>query len=317
MKKVLSFLLILLLSFSLTGCALVEYFQNKQYEVHLGDGKNTVKWHLVSSDNAYRAVESAHFEFDKKTFKYYENGVLKKEGDYSATYFGLENSNTPLHLNLNFGKNENGLSIFDYIDCYTEDDKNALGQFTVVSEGYHIEPLRSGGVPVRDYHLSDMPYAFGTYVREGAEQYTYQNGKVNYLGSAKLDGTFRDANGNVLYLVNNSYSANYQSTDYSKYTVYMRYENNTENTVVEGTIKLSCSDGSSAGKCDVALIHVMHGENEPAAEAGTYAEPDYQLIGFSFGDDGSITFSSGDYFYGNCECNFDPAHFIGGTYYKN
>jgi hypothetical protein len=188
MKKVLSFLLILLLSFSLTGCALVEYFQNKQYEVYLGDGKNTVKWHLVSSDNAYRAVESAHFEFDEKTFKYYENGVLKKEGDYSATYFGLENSNTPLHLNLNFGKNENGFSIFDYIDCYTEDDKNALGQFTVVSEGYHIEPLRSGGVPVRDYHLSDMPYAFGTYVREGAEQYTYQNGKVNYLGSAKLDG---------------------------------------------------------------------------------------------------------------------------------
>ena len=170
---------------------------------------------------------------------------------------------------------------------------------------------------MRDYHLSDMPYAFGTYVKEGAEQYSYQNGKVNYLGSAKLDGTFYDANGNMLYFVNNSYSANYQSTDYSKYTVYMRYEN-TANAVIEGTIKLSCSDDSNLGKqCDVALIYVMHGDGEPAEEAGTYAEPDYQLLDFTFGDDGSITFSGGSYFYDNRECNYDPGNFIGGTYYKN
>ena len=67
----------------------------------------------------------------------------------------------------------------NYIECYTEDDRDALRQFTIMSEGYHIEPLRGGGVPIRDYHLSDMPYAFGTYVKESSEQYTYKNGKAN------------------------------------------------------------------------------------------------------------------------------------------
>ena len=38
--------------------------------------------------------------------------------------------------------------------------------------------------------------------------------------------------GNKLYFVNNSYSSKYESSDYSKYTVYMRYENNVNKTFI-------------------------------------------------------------------------------------
>lgn len=317
MRRILAILFVVLVAFGLTGCSLAELFQNEDDVVDLGNGEKAVKWNLVSNDNECRPVDSAYFEFDQDSFRYYENGELKKEGTHRNTYFGVENSNTPLHLNLNFGKDESGFSVYDYIDCYTEDAKENLHQFTIVSEGYHIEPIRSGGVPVRDYHLSDMPYALGTYVKEGSAQYEYENGKVNYLNCSKLSGRFCDKNGNSMYFLNNSYSANYQSTDYSKYTVYVRYENNTNHSFVEGTVKLSWfEDWDTGERRDVAVIHVMHGENEPGQEGGTYANPDYRLLDFAFGDDGSITFRSGEYFYENDECDYDPGNFIGGTYYK-
>ena len=204
MKKILAVLLIMIMAFGLTGCALAELFGDKDNVVDLGDGKRAVKWNLVINDNDLIPVESAYFEFDQDSFKYYENGQLKKEGTHRITYFGVENAISPLHLNLNFGKDETGFSVYDYIDCYTEDGEDDLHQFTIISEGYHIQTERSGGVPVRDYHLSDMPYAMGTYLKEGATQYEYQNGKVNYLGSAKLDGKFCDEKGNSFYFVNNS-----------------------------------------------------------------------------------------------------------------
>ena len=317
MKKTLFFMLIVFLALGMTGCALSDLLHDKDNVVDLGDGENAVRWNLVSNDNECRPVESAYFEFTEESFKYYENGVLKKEGTTRITYFGVENSNAPLHLNLNFGNDESGFSVYDYIDCYTEDAKDDLHQFTIISEGYHIDPVRSGGVPVRDYHLSDMPYAFGTYVKEGSRQYEYKNGRVNYLGCSKLNGKFLDENGNSFYFVNNSYSSSYQSSDYSKYTVYMRYENSTNNTFVEGTIKLSWfEDWDSGEPHNVALIHVIHGDSEPGVENGTYAEPDYQLADFTFNNNNSFTFTGADYFYENRECSFDPQNFVSGVYYK-
>ena len=317
MKKILAVIFVLLLSFGMTGCALLEFFNDGENLVDLGDGENPIRWNLVSNDNECRPVESAYFEFTKDSFKYYENGALKKEGSTRITFFGSENPNRPLHLNLNFGDDASGFSVYDYIDCYTEDTRENLHQFTIISEGYHIEPIRSGGVPVRDYHLSDMPYAFGTYVKEGSEQYEYKNGRVNYFECSKLNGKFLDENGNSFYFVNNSYSPQYQSSEYSQYTVYMRYENNTNNTFVEGTVKLSQYEDLETGKThNLALIHVMHGDSEPGAEKGTYAEPDYQLMDFVFGSNNSIIFTDGDYFYENRECPFDPESFVGGAYYR-
>lgn len=312
MKKSIILFLILIVSFLLTGCDLLIQDDNV---VDLGNGETAIKWNLVINDNEYRPVQSAYFEFNEDTFKYYEEGILKKEGTHRITFFDINDNNAPLHLNLKFGKDSSGLSMYDYIDCYTEDSKEDLHQFTIVSQGYHIKPIRSGGVPIRDYHLSDMPYALGTYVKEGSEYYTYQNGKVNYLGCSKLNGTFIDEKGNKLYLVNNSYSSKYATSEYSKYKVYMRYENNENNTFIEGTISLSYFDDSE-GRHNLALIHVMHGDSEPGEEAGTYAFPDYELIDFNFISEEIIEFTSGTYFYDNNECSFDPNNFVGGKYTK-
>ena len=317
MKKVLALCLIWVLALSLSGCGIFDMLNDDKDVVDLGGGDTYVRWNLVWNNNEYRPVQSAYFEFNEDNFKYYENGVLKKEGTHRITYSGVENTISPLHIDLNFGNDKNGFAVYDYLDCYTEDSKENLHQFTILTEGYHIEPVRTtGGVPVRDYHLSDMPYAFGTYVKEGTTQYTYANGKVNYLNCAKLDGTFCDENGNKLYFANNAFSSK-AGNEYARYTIYMRYENNQNNTVVEGTIFLSFYEDFDSGKPhDVAMIYVLHGDREPGVESGTSAEADYLLMDFTFGDGGSITFAYGEYFYDNQECDFNPSNFVGGTYYK-
>lgn len=300
--------------FCLSGCALLELLEDQNNAVDLGNGSESVKWHLVYNNNEYSSVKSAYFEFNKDTFKYYEDGALKKEGTHRITYYGVENTICPLHLNLDFGKDSTGFSVFDYIECYTEDAKDDLHQFTIMSEGYHIKPLRSGGVPVRDYHLSEMPYAFGTYVKESTEQYTYKNGKANYLNCARLDGTFVDEAGNKFYFANNSYSSDPESVSY---TVYMRYENKANGSFVEGTIYMSWYEDFDTGEPhNVAMIYVMHGEGEPAEESGVSVDADYELMDFDFADDGSFSFAYGEYFGDSRECDYDPSSFIGGTYTK-
>lgn len=314
MKKLIICLIALLIPLNLSACALTELFNDKENIVNLGNDDKYVKWSLVENNNVYSDVESAYFEFNDKDFKYYEDGVLKKEGTHRITYNGVEDVINPLVLVLNFGEDEDGLRIFDYVQCYTEDSEENLHQFTIMSEGYHIEPLRQGGVPVRDYHLSDMPYAFGTYLKESTEKYSYSNGKANYLGCAKLDGKFFDDKGNMFYFLNNAYSKDDES---SSYTVYMRYENNVNNTFIEGTICLSYYDDFYTNKrCDVALIYVMHGDGEPAKESGVSVEADYELKFFIFSGDSSLSFVEAKYFDEESECDFGPSNFIGGTYNK-
>jgi len=314
MKRLLAFLFVLTTVFWLSGCVIFEFLNDGDNIVDLGNGDTFVRWNLVSNNNEYSTVKSAYFEFNKDSFKYYEDGVLKKEGSHRITYSGPENTISPLHLNLNFGTDSTGFSVFDYIDCYTEDTRENLHQFTIMREGYHIEPLRSGGVPVRDYHLSDMPYAFGTYVKESAEPYPYKNGKANYLNCAKLDGTFVDEAGNKFYFANNAFSSDSESVHY---TIYMRYENQANNTFVEGTIKMSWYEEFLTEKPhNVALIYVMHGEGEPSAESGVLVEADFELMDFDFGEGDSFSFTGGDYFSESKECDFDPNNFIAGTYKK-
>ena len=80
----------------------------------MGNGETSIRWNLVLNDNEYRPVESAYFEFNNKTFKYYEDGILKKEGTHRITFFDINENNAPLHLNLQFGTDDTGLSIYDY-----------------------------------------------------------------------------------------------------------------------------------------------------------------------------------------------------------
>ena len=313
MKKLCTLFLALALLCSLCGCALSEWLHDKDNVVSLGDGNTFVKWHLLCNDNAYSTVRSAYFEFNESTFRYYEDGVLKKEGTHRITYYGAEGFVSPLHLDLQFGKDGSGLSVFDYVDCYTEDARDALCQFTVIREAYHIDAPRSGGVPVRDYHLSEMPYAFGTYVKESCEKYTYKNGKANYLNCSILDGTFTDGDGNKFYFLNNSYSS---APNQSIYTVYMRYENAENGESVEGTVYLSYYEDFFTGeRHDCALIYTTHGEGAPSEEAGVTVDADFMLIDFEL-EGHSFSFLNGELYADESECEFDPMDFVGATYEK-
>lgn len=311
MKKLLGVLIILLLMISLSGCALLDLIHNKDNIVSLGDGKTYIRWNLVSNNNEIRKIDSAYFEFNEDSFRYYENDKLIKAGSHRITYYGVDNLISPLHLNLEFGDDSNNFAKYDYIDCYTEDEKDAITQFTIKREAYHVKTVINDGIPIRDYHLKDMPYAFGTYVKESTKEYSYKNGKANYLNCAKLDGTFYDSFGNIIYFANNSYSNN---VDSSFYTVYMHYENKLNNSCVEGTIYLSYR-GDKPDENNVALIYVMHGESEPSGEEGVSVLADYILEGIELNNE-SITFTSADYYSDLKECDYNPSNFIIGTYYK-
>ena len=311
MKK---FILLPLIVLPLTSCAFFEFNDNEKKKVDMGDGDTFVKWSLVDNNNAYHPVQSAYFEISKTTIRYYEENALIKEGSANTVYFGAESTTAPLIIQLDFGRNENKFDVYDNLYCFTEDEKDNLHQFTIMAQGYHIKPLRNGGVPVRDYHLSEMPYAMGTYVKEGTEQYTYQNSTDKDITADKLTGSFVDASNNKFYFINNCF---YRTDGYYLLdaNIYFRYENNVNNVSLEGTICLSYHDSYELNRrVDVALLYVMHGQSEPQEAKGVYADPDYNLIDFTFAQDGSLSFSEGTYFYDVRECDWDPANFVPGTY---
>lgn len=316
MNKFISKLVLPFIALSLSGCAFFEFNDNNKNVVNLGDGENFVKWSLVENNNEYHHVTSAYFEVNKNTIRYFEDDTLKKEGKPNAVYFGPENTTSPLVLQLNFGKDENGLRISDNLYCFTEDEKENVHQFTIMAEGYEVKALRMGGVPVRDYHLSEMPYVMGTYVKDGSERYDYKNSTDKDINADKLKGSFVDTSGNKFYFINNCF---YQHNGYylSYGNVYFRYENNIKNIFLEGTIVLSYYDSYELNRrVETALLYVMHGQSEPSSEKGVVLFPDYHLLDFIFSQESSFSFNEATYFYDNNECDWNPNDFIPGTYTK-
>lgn len=317
MKRVISKICLPLIALTLSGCAFFEFKDNEKLVVDMGDGDSYITWSLVENNNEYRPIQEAHFEINKTNFKYYEDGELKKQGDVRSVYHGLDHTTRPLTIRLSFGYSDN-LEQYDELICFTEDEKESLHQFTIMAEGYHIKPLRGGGVPIRDYHLSDMPYAFGTYVKDGTERKAYQNknsGKVTE--SVKLNETFTDESENKFYFLNNCYF-NVEGYYFTSSRIYFRYENNIKDISIEGTISLTWVDSYAYGRrVDYALLRIMHGEDEPSEQRGVVMDPDYHLVDFVFSDENTFSFTKGEYFYENRECPWDPNDFIPGTYRKS
>lgn len=314
MKKTIWKLLLPIAAFSLSSCAFMEMANNQKNSIDLGDGDTFVKWSLVENNNEYRPVESAYFEINKDTIRYFENGELKKEGEASITYHGLDDETRPLTIAINFGYKDH-LRIYDELICFTEDTKEEIHQFTIMAEGYHIKPLRQGGVPIRDYHLSEMPYAFGTYVKEESEYSAYKNSDSGKVGdSTKLKGTFVDSSENKFYFLNNCFY-NQNGYYFSSSNVYFRYENHAIDDFIEGTIRLTWIDSYEYGRrVNYALLRIMHGTSEPSEQKGVVLDPDYRLVDFNFSSDTQFSFTKGEYFYDNKECSWDPAKFVPGTY---
>ena len=152
--------LIPLLSLCLTGCGLLEALFEKDTDViHTKSYEPaTGKYVLYEAlDKRITDISNTYFDIDGKnmTLKYYENGVLKKDGEIQklltrSDYIGYYSD--VLHFNVKIGKTA------EHISCYTE-SIDPINQFRIIEEYYNPGDAL--------YYLSELPYIMGTYVREG------------------------------------------------------------------------------------------------------------------------------------------------------
>lgn len=193
MKKRFVFIIPLLAVLSLTSCDLVS-------DIFGGDNSNTHsksyepitgKFVLYEALDKRVTYTNTYFDIDgsKDNFslKYYENGVLKKEGSIvklvtRENYIGSWSDN--LHFNVKIGdKNE-------HIAAYTE-SFDPLNQFRIINESYNPGEV--------NYYLSEMPFVMGTYVRDSASYVAekYHTNTKDYIAPTQdeytcgLNGTYK------------------------------------------------------------------------------------------------------------------------------
>ena len=152
--------LIPLLSLCLTGCGLLEGLFEKDDDVTHTKSYEPVTGKYVlyeALDERIIDISDTYFDIDgaNMTLKYYENGVLKRDGqiqklltreDYIGYYSDV------LHFNVKIGNRA------DHICTYTE-SLEPINQFRIIQEYYNPGDAL--------YYLSELPYIVGTYVREG------------------------------------------------------------------------------------------------------------------------------------------------------
>ena len=159
MKKIVKLLALPLLVTALTSCA--DIFSGDNSDIHTKSYEPvTGKFVLKEVADKRVTIGDTYFDIDGSqgnfTLKYYENGALKKEGKMNRVvtrekYLG-EVKDT-LHFNVNCG----GKS--EHISTYTE-SLDPINQFRIIEEYYGSN---------YKYHLSELPFIMGTYVREGLE----------------------------------------------------------------------------------------------------------------------------------------------------
>ncbi len=149
----------------------------------------TGKFYLYSSPDARVDCSNTYFDIDgtKGNFslKYYENGALKKQGVFRKILTRPEKigywSNN-LHFNV---KCDDGS--FEHIGTYTESFE-PIDQFRIIEEYNGTDDTR--------YFYSELPFALGTYVRQGKDFVPESANKNNPdLTNPTLDNYTYDLNG--------------------------------------------------------------------------------------------------------------------------
>ena len=163
MKHKFIFVLIPTVLLSLTSCDLLSglFGGGDDSSVHKESFEPiTGKFILVEEIDTRVEYHDTYFVFDGSkgnfTMKYYENGALKKQGEFQRVvtyekYIGLKQNN--LHFNIKCGKD------YEHIGTYTE-SLDPIDQFRIVEEYNGSESK---------YFFSELPFVMGTYVREGKE----------------------------------------------------------------------------------------------------------------------------------------------------
>ncbi len=162
MKKLTLLFFVLLMSISLTGCDFLnEIVGGDTDTIHISSYEPiTGKFILYEATDQRLNQPDAYFEFDGSkgnfSMKYYENGELKREGQFNRVvtheeFIGKIKDN--LHFNVKIGNNT------EHIGTYTE-SIDPINQFRIIEE-YTGSDTK--------YYYSELPYILGTYVREGKE----------------------------------------------------------------------------------------------------------------------------------------------------
>ena len=207
MKKLINLvaiILIILSTFTLASCELLsglfgggnDDVFTKEYEPITG------KFYLYEAYDERVNEENTYFDIDGSkgnfSLNYYENGVLKKQGEFKKIVakeekIGYRSDN--LHFNLKCGDS------YEHIGAYTESFE-PLNQFRILEE-------YSGGEEEIKYYYSELPFVLGVYVREG-EEYTQESTNLNQKDytiptlanyTSQLDGKYYLDNDHYFYFI--------------------------------------------------------------------------------------------------------------------
>lgn len=162
MKKIVIFIFVFFLLTCLSGCDFLSGITGGDSSTVHKNSYEPITGKFVLYEATDKRIENpnAYFVFDgsKGSFsmKYYENGELKREGEFNRVvtrpdYIGMVKDN--LHFNVKIGKNT------EHIGTYTE-SLDPIDQFRIIEEYTGADTK---------YYYSELPYIIGTYVREGKE----------------------------------------------------------------------------------------------------------------------------------------------------
>lgn len=276
MKKSLILILIFVLvlaTFSLAGCGLLDALTGKS-----SDGVEQLFDECTETNGKWIYCDFWTNELDENTyvvfngeknvmhFEYYEDGVLKRDGVYRVVYRGEgEKVSVPLSIGFEIKGDSRHR---DWMECYVDDFKTDFTQFTVMDE-YREKGLSSRGTPLwHEYRLSEMPFKFGTYVKEGAnlkeEKNNFEYADRYYIPS----GEYVSQSGAKFTFVTTYYTS----------SLLFRYEY--DDKVVEGVYGLS-------GDNDIFFPYLnYHAGCAPTAEEARqygsgllYFPPNYNIYG--------------------------------------
>lgn len=162
MKKLVTIFIFLFMAISLAGCDLFDEIAGGDTDtIHKSSYEPiTGKFVLYEATDQRLNNPDAYFEFNGSkgyfSMKYYENGVLKREGQFNRVvthqeYIGQIKDN--LHFNVKIGNTT------EHIGTYTE-SLDPIDQFRIIEE-YTGSDTK--------FYYSELPYILGTYVRDGKE----------------------------------------------------------------------------------------------------------------------------------------------------
>ena len=162
-----------IIAMSLSACGFLEAMQNEhQTEFSALTGK----WVLHENLNLVQNTNDAYFIIDGSegvmTCQYYMNGELVKDHYFWVNYAKNEHPN---YLSFNQCDSYKGKTT-DGGNMFFEQDINEITQFCYFNVS-HDYALYEGTYNAHDYKQLDCPYAYGIYVKEGAEYFEFQTPK--------------------------------------------------------------------------------------------------------------------------------------------